>query len=155
MFYCFGFFQVISHTVAAGIWTLTDLDILPPEAKHTAEFISKIDQLFDVFNCSSLSHANPRRRGLQEKNQEETIQFLNETKVWLNTVKCKSGSDLPCIEGWKMNIEALKLLWKDQKEAGAESLFTRRLNQDLLEHFFGCIRGKGGHMVRDVIFIKN
>lgn len=30
-------------------------------------------------------------------------------------------------------------------EHGFQNLFTRHLNQDGLEHFFGVIRGKGGH----------
>lgn len=118
---------------------------MPRAAKDTADFLSQMDKLFDVFNTSSLGNANPMRRGLQESNEEEVLKFLSQSEKWLSSVKSKSGSTLPCIEGWKQNINSLRALWTDQKSAGATSLLTRRLNQDMLEHLFGTIRGKGGH----------
>lgn len=48
--------QVLSRTVAAGIFTHSTLGLLPPEAVHTAEFIYKIDQLFDLFNSATKEH---------------------------------------------------------------------------------------------------
>ena len=113
---------------------------MKPEAAQTAKFLDKFDQIFDTFNTSTLFHGNPRSRALQMSNEAETIKFLDESHAWLKTVKCKSGSELPCVMGWRSNIVALKLLWEDQKAVGETTLFTRRLNQDLLEHFFGVIR---------------
>ncbi|KAK0134038.1 Protein O-GlcNAcase [Merluccius polli] len=42
--------QVLSHTVAAGLYTYVALGKLPGEAVHTAEFVELIDSLFDSFN---------------------------------------------------------------------------------------------------------
>ena len=42
--------QVLSHTVAAGLYTYVALGKLPREAVHTAEFVELIDSLFDSFN---------------------------------------------------------------------------------------------------------
>lgn len=46
--------QVFSRTVAAGIYIQATLGLLPQEAVHTAEFIYKIDQLYDCFNSATM-----------------------------------------------------------------------------------------------------
>ncbi|KAG8228694.1 hypothetical protein J437_LFUL008683 [Ladona fulva] len=43
-------------------------------------------------------------------------------------------------KGWAITIEAAKQLWVKLKEAGFSYLEPRRLNQDPLENFFGCIQ---------------
>ena len=124
--------------------TLSDLGVMDTDAKDTADLIHRIDQLFDCFNSSSLTSSNPMKTALRNGDPER-IQFLKDNLKWLETVKCRSGQSLPCLEGWKQNIRALLLLFEDFKQAGSKFLLTRRLNQDCLEHFFGVIRVKGGH----------
>lgn len=134
----------MSHTVAASMYTLADLKKLDEGAKDTADFIHKMNDLFDCFNSSSLISTVPLKSALRESDPDR-IQYLQDTLKWLNSVKSKSGKDLPCLEGWKQNVRALLLLFEDFQRAGGKFLMTRRLNQDCLEHFFGVIRGKGGH----------
>ncbi len=82
------------------------------------------------------------------KSDTDHIAFLKEIEAWLNTLKYKNGETLPCLEGWKLNINCLLILWgelQSDQYIKADFLLTRRLNQDCLEHFLGIIRGKGGH----------
>lgn len=44
-----------------------------------------------------------------------------------------------------LSTTSLKLLWEDlQRRFGTQYILTRRINQDVLENFFGVIRSKGG-----------
>lgn len=45
--------QVMSHTVAAGLETLTAVGTLPITAQGTVDFIDSMDKLFDLFNYRS------------------------------------------------------------------------------------------------------
>ncbi|GFN81940.1 transposable element p transposase [Plakobranchus ocellatus] len=44
---------VLSHSVTAGINALVSLDKLPEEARKTAEFLERVDQLSNAFNSYS------------------------------------------------------------------------------------------------------
>ena len=48
--------QVMSRTVAAGIYTHSIAGLLPQEAVHTAEFVYQVDRLFDCFNSAVPFH---------------------------------------------------------------------------------------------------
>ena len=64
----------------------------------------------------------------------------------MNDLKLPSGKKLPCLEGWKLNINSLLLLWEDLNvNYGFRFLLTNRLNQDCVENMFSIIRGKGGN----------
>ena len=55
--------QVLSYTVAAGIYTYTSVEKLPAEAiSKSAEFIEKIDKLFDAFNCQCFKEKKVLRK---------------------------------------------------------------------------------------------
>ena len=78
-------------------------------------------------------------------------QFLEESLQWLKTwkIKNKEGKDVTShfkfVEGWILNIQAVRLLAADLcEEGGFLYLCTRRLSSDPLENFFSIIRGKGG-----------
>ena len=136
--------QVLSHSVAAGLNTLMRFKILGNEAAATAEFVEKIDNLFNCFNAENLNDPHKFRKPLNSSSDH--VQFLRETKLWFQGLKPASCEALPCLEGWMQSIEALLLLWEDLKhDFDLNFLMTRRLNQDGLENFFSVIRGKGGH----------
>ena len=69
--------QVLSHTVAAGITTLCALKAIDADAIHTAQFIDKMDSLFNVFYSSSLSDSHPLRRAI--KQNSDHFAFIDET----------------------------------------------------------------------------
>ena len=76
--------QVLSHTVAAGIYTYTSVGKMPAEAAYTAEFVQRIDKLFDSFNCRSFKEKKKIQRPLS-KNSEH-LQFYNECIPWLKSI---------------------------------------------------------------------
>jgi len=51
--------QVLSHSVAAGIYTRVTFGTMSSDAAFTAEFIETVDALFDCFNAGSFSGPKP------------------------------------------------------------------------------------------------
>ncbi len=47
--------QILSHTVAAGITVLANKGLISSDAIHTADFVEKMDQLFNCFNSKTYS----------------------------------------------------------------------------------------------------
>jgi hypothetical protein len=135
--------QVLSHSVAAGMSTMQRLGRLPEEAKVTANFLEQMDQLFNCFNSSSVH--SKRKFGHALSANSGHIQFLHESRNYLNNLELPHHKPLPCLEGWKMAISSLLALWEDLSENfGFKFLLTNRLNQDCAENLFSIIRGKGG-----------
>lgn len=139
--------QVLSHTVAAGICTYIDLSKMPDEAIHTAEFVKLIDGLFDSFNSRFCFDKKMLRRPISAKSDTSHWPHLHDCEQQLKSLKVAgSKAAIPCLSGWLMNINALKLLWEILKsEYNFSFLLTSRLNQDSLENLFSVIRGRGGH----------
>lgn len=136
--------QLLSHSVAAALSTLADLGRIEKDAHVTAEFIDNFDKLFDTFNSSQMHDTHPYKQAM--KQDTDHIAFLKQMQMWLNCVNVTGRhKELPCLEGWKLNINSLLQLWDYMKSVSESYILTRRLNQDCLEHFFGSIRGKGGH----------
>ena len=68
-----------------------------------------------------------------------------ESYEYLGELKLPNNKSLPCINGWRISIKSLLLLWSDLRSSQTfEYLLTNRLNQDCLENLFSIIRGKGG-----------
>ena len=135
--------QVLSHTVAAGLSTLIQLGVLASDAKETALFIERFDQLFNAFNSGNLRSTQRMTHGMSQKSGHKD--FLLGTLDWLKTVQSHSAH-LPCLSGWMMSVRSLLALWEDlHTNHGVKFLLTDRLNQDCVENLFSCIRGKGGH----------
>ena len=135
--------QVLSHSVAAGISTLSRLSKLPPEAKHTADFINFRDKLFNCFNSNSRRSSKPLGQAVSDNTDH--LAFLKGALEYLNDLKLPNGKTLPCISGWQISIKSLIELWPDLRDQHMfEFLLTNRLNQDCLENLFSIIRGKGG-----------
>jgi hypothetical protein len=47
--------QALSRSVACGIRTYIKLGHMTAEAEHTADFIERVDRLFDVMNSNSMN----------------------------------------------------------------------------------------------------
>jgi hypothetical protein len=141
--------QVFSESVAVGLSTYVCFNALPAEASETSEFLEQFDKLFDLFNSSKYKGA--KKYNLAFMGADFQIQFLNKMVDLLNSIKIFDSSNKPitnkikCFEGWVMTINSLKSLWVDCKNENHSFLFTRRLNQDCLENFFGTIRSQGGN----------
>ena len=49
-------------------------------------------------------------------------------------------TDIPCIQNLIDTLHGFRMLWKSLKSSELKSFDTRRINQDLLENFFGNVR---------------
>lgn len=58
--------QVLSNSVTAGMHFYILLNRLPPEAIHTANFISQVDNLFDVLSSLNLTDFKKYRAAMKE-----------------------------------------------------------------------------------------
>lgn len=87
--------QVLSATIAAGLEKLIiSRFILNEDALVTVDFIRKMNDLFDIFNSSTVVYAVKYRQAFT--GQDYQIQFLKEIKEYLNhlTVFSKNGTDI-------------------------------------------------------------
>ena len=136
--------QVLSHSVAAGIYTLSQLKVLPKEAEATAEFIENMDQLFNAFNSKSIH--SKQNFGHTLSSTSGHIEFLKSSLQFMEELTLMSPTVIYCITGWKISINTLLGLWQDLHDNNSfQSLLTNRLNQDCAMNLFSIIRGKGGH----------
>ena len=89
-----------------------DLGKLRDGARVTAEFAGRFNALFDCFNSSTFTSNVPWKGSFCDKH----LPFLEDTKNWLESVNCASGNtELHCLEGWRHNVSAMKLMWMDLK----------------------------------------
>lgn len=142
--------QILSHSVASTIKTLIDTKQLNTEtAFYTAEFISKINEIFDALNSRYLGDCKRNRRPLSVfDNNAENI--LKEGLNLFATIKVyekeKLRKNLYCVEGFQISIKSILMLWDDLKtNYDVKYLMTSFLNQDPLENFFSVIRTRGGY----------
>ena len=130
--------QVLSHSVAAGIYTLLWYNQITPEAAATAEFVETFDGLFNCFNAFSTQGTHPLCRPISSTSDHDA--YFSKCKKWLPVLKSRSQTSLPCLNGWLQNIEGVQILWADlESEFGLKYLMTKRLNQDALEIFYSTI----------------
>lgn len=74
--------QALSHSVAAGIYThIATKQAFTETAKTTADFIDKMDSLFDMLNSRRLIADKPARFALTADNG--TIDRLKELRTWI------------------------------------------------------------------------
>ena len=138
--------QVLSHSVAAGIFSMVELGAMDEDAEATADFCEKFDQLFNALNSATVKSSQPWRGALSETSGHK--KFLLETREWLLSIESgsKSSSRLPCLIGWDMAIRSVLALWEELSTQGIKYLLTSRVNQDCVENLFSIIRGKGRNM---------
>ena len=136
--------QVLSHSVAAGIYTHVAFGAMSSDAAFTAEFIETVDALFDCFNAGSFSGPKPYRRALTVNSKQWKL--LSDCKDLFLALSVVGGrSKPPCIDGFVLSINALTQLFNVlHDQYGFNFVLTNRLNQDALENHFAIIRSRGG-----------
>ena len=126
--------QVLSHSVAAGLLMLVDLGTIGKGACVTAKFVEMMNNLFDCFNSSTEFSSVPYKAAFRD----ESSTFLQKVQEWLKTVQCAIGNImLPCLNEWRHNINALRMLWDDVK--GAYGLCETCSNFLSHDYFIFCI----------------
>jgi hypothetical protein len=77
---------------------------------------------------------------------KEMLTFIASIKV-INPENQKDATNtLKCLRGLRVTLQGTLELWQQlQRRPEVKFLYTRRLNQDPLENFFGTIRQQGGN----------
>ena len=143
--------QVLSHSVAAGIYTHVSLQGLPSEAVGTAAFLERVDKIFD--SCNSLTFKDPKiqRRPFSQRSphieiMESGVDLFQSLKVVHKATGQDKTSNFKCLKGWVITLKSIiSLLHRLYNDGIVSFLITRRLNQDPLENPFGSIRQQGGN----------
>lgn len=111
-----------------------------------AEFFKLVNDWFDVFNVStpvSDSRARNRAYGLALQDQNAILNKMSEVISQMKVIG--SRGQLPFQKGILISNYSLQMLLEDlQCRFSTQYLLSRRLNQDVIENFFGVIRAKGG-----------
>ena len=113
---------------------------------YTAEFIDKMDKLFDSCNSRRVNDAKVHRRAVKDGSVH--VNFWKDIKKWINSWRIvnKNISRIACVSGWVLTISALLQLYNElTKSYNFKYMLTNRLNQDCIENLFSVIRGRGGH----------
>eukprot|EP00795_Rhopilema_esculentum_P011123 gene11123-20003_t len=125
--------------------------LLSGDALDTAQFIAKVDQIFDCCNSLSFKDSKFCRRPFTEDSQhmEVMISGIHLFKS-IKVINPGTGQDrtasIKCLKGWCFTLSAIIALWEQLHHNEAVSfLVTRQLNQDPLENLFGSIRQQGGN----------
>ena len=79
------------------------------------------------FLQDSLQWPTQMKHALTERSSHK--QFLQDSLQRLETIKF-AGRILPCVDGWKLAINAVLLLWEKLENANVKFLLTGRLNED-------------------------
>jgi len=142
--------QVLSHSVASAIRAYIALEKLPTDANATADFVERVNRLFDIMNSNKRKTNNKWKRPLTLKSVEqmnELKSFTNWASQWRFKSKQKSTivkQTLPFKDGLMMTCTALHDVCMSLLETNKfRFVLTSRFNQDIVENWFSCIRGKG------------
>lgn len=116
--------QVLSHSVAVALNTYIDFGVLSIEAKPTAIFIQKMNDLFDLLNSCHLNNYNAFM-GTEKQNDflKTMLHLFENVKVVDNNGK-EVTKQMRFLFGWKMAIRGVLELWQDLKNRGYSFLLT-------------------------------
>lgn len=142
--------QIFSRTVYGALNTFIFAKLLPEEAKATSEFVKLINDLFDILNSSKLKSNNKYQRAFNlNKDQLEVLDKAQNMFKKITAINRKKGTNttnkIKSFKNFQITIQSIIMLSRDLKDEGFNFIFTRRLNQDPLENFFGAIRQQGGN----------
>ncbi|XP_042143896.1 uncharacterized protein LOC121834216 [Ixodes scapularis] len=136
--------QVLSDTVSLAMLFMISIGALPGTAKSTADFIERMDKLFDCLNSNSSTAVNGKMNYAISANSEH-LEFLQEAVKWIASWRFDSPRQPHTIRGWLVTIRAVLMLWEDlSQNFNFTCLLTRHLQQDPLENLFGSLRMKHG-----------
>ncbi|XP_048487611.1 uncharacterized protein LOC105392797 isoform X2 [Plutella xylostella] len=145
--------QVLSERTAAMLLftsnygTHADGSLVSSTMKNTAEAVLFFDRVFDSVNGSRGGSAPGKMRGpVKEINGEckhldfwkESIRVLQD--LYYVDTNVGDRKRVPSVKNWITTLESFINLWVELKDMGVSFFYTRNLNQDPLENFFGRIR---------------
>ncbi|XP_023725513.1 uncharacterized protein LOC111874333 [Cryptotermes secundus] len=136
--------QVLSHSVASGLYALVATGECFSENLATAVFVEEVDNLFDSFNGGMCVDPWKMLHCPLSDNSPHIEHWKRASMGIKSWIFLKDGKPAflqppPSQNGWLIDIIAAQHVWRMLKEAGFEYLHTRNLNQDPLENTFGAI----------------
>ena len=142
--------QVLSHSVASAIRTYIALNKMSTDAHATADFVEKINRIFDIMNSNKVIMRNRWKRALTLKATDQFAE-LKAFCEWANQWQFRSKKNskivkktLPFKDGLMMTCNALhEVCMNLLAKHNFRFVLTSRFNQDIVENWFSCIRGKG------------
>jgi len=137
--------QTLSHSVADGIKLRVMTNELSSDAVATADFVDKMDTLFDILNSRVLKADRPTRCPVTNRNSQ--LSELLKLKSWVDRwvfVGARAQSGIHCHWGLQTSIVSIHALCSALLNEGYSFLCTSRFNQDCVENFFAAIRSKQG-----------
>ncbi|KAF9413695.1 hypothetical protein HW555_008141 [Spodoptera exigua] len=119
--------QVLSHSVAAGIYTKVAGGDMPTEALATANLITNMDELFYGVNASTPDLRRGKKFSSNIKQSSEHLQMFYKMKTFFKNFEflgCRGASK----DGWIWTLNGIEMLWKilSAKHKAIKSLSTRR-----------------------------
>ena len=109
---------------------------MTPNAIRTAEFLDRMDSLFDLLNSTTTS-ARPGKEVIDRRNLEDKIKKLREFQSWISTWTFVDGNSkkefMPFKTGWQITIDSICRISQYCIDSGFKFVGTRKFNQDCLE----------------------
>ena len=115
--------------------------------RETADFVKAVDEWFDTMNShSKFTHKNSKCAfGVKLEAQTAVLNKMIDIMTNMRVNNSSKGGFFSFQKGVILSSQSLKGLYNMIQEVfQVEYVLTRRLNQDTLEHFFGCIRQMSG-----------
>uniref|UniRef100_A0A6B0VEJ3 Putative transposase n=1 Tax=Ixodes ricinus TaxID=34613 RepID=A0A6B0VEJ3_IXORI len=138
--------QTLSYSVSRAMMTHVAFGTMDESALDTAEFIEKMDQLFDSFNSSRQSSPKKHKRPVSDASIHWA--FWEEMECYLSRIRILNSryKNPYCLDGWIDNINSIRMLWPELRDKfGFRYILTRRLTQDCIENLFSVVRYRGGN----------
>lgn len=143
--------QIFSASVSTGMGLYIRFGCLPAEAEETANFIDRVDKLFDILNSSQTSPSKKYNAAFKALPYQmdfltECLDFFTKLEVRNKKKNINITKKVKFIKCLQISINSIIQLFNYlNNTAGFDYLFSRRLNQDCLENHFGKIRRENGN----------
>lgn len=120
-------------------------------AETTADFVDKMDKLFNIFNSTNVMPNNLFKSAIDRNSAESIFEFLDKISDYLKSLVLRNQTVIQTrkrtgFKGFLINITNIKSIYDLFVKTGLiENIPTFYLSQDLLESFFGRVRSLNGN----------
>lgn len=140
--------ELFSKTVATGISTYIDFGVIDETARGTVRLIEIMNDLFDILNSSKLGEKCKYKQPLN--GEEFQAEFITKALLFLNSLEFIDArrnltiQNPILVENCIMSVKSIHCLHQELMDEGYGHLFTRRLNQEVVDDCFSLIRSETG-----------
>jgi len=142
--------QVFSHHVSTAIFAAASTNLFNNQEKEialsTANFIFKLNKLFDNMNSTNKFSKNPDKCALSI-DQTNIFENLKQSVEWIKQWKRQKSGSVYCFSGLCQTINGTLQLWEAIRGENQQYLITSHLNSDCLENTISVVRNNRGMYV--------